>query len=308
MAAAKAFALKVETRRFEKFVHELLSGLTGDEALEVLTPVALEFTKRVVVKMPIDSGRATGGWLPFLEAHGADVTVRGEGVAQGHSEGSFAILRGRNPGIVIINEVPYIMRLEFGHSQQAPHGMVRITMREMRAGNIHGRIASEQTGRIVKAGREEDALIMANEFNNLVMSFEDHINTQMAATVGADNIHFDGVDFDTEDKTLWIVPRVISSIGGMARVGIQNDFVTLQVDIWTKTGDDQETTLKVRQIADTLRSKLHQTQFSIQASSEGTVVGRCVTDEAQVVRVPEPDPTLSHLAVTVPARAVNQTN
>ncbi len=46
---------------------------------------------------------------------------------------------------------------------------------------------------------------MANEFNNLVMSFEDYVNTQVSATVGADNIHFDGVDFNTENKTLWIV-------------------------------------------------------------------------------------------------------
>ncbi len=79
---------------------------------------------------------------------------------------------------------------------------------------------------------------------------------------------------------------MLASLGGQSRSGIQNDFVTLQVDIYTKQGSGQHTTRKAREIADTLRASLHQTQFSIQASSGGTVVGRCVTEEAQVVRVP----------------------
>jgi hypothetical protein len=148
---------------------------------------------------------------------------------------------------------------------------------------------------------------MANEFNNLVMSFETLIETNLAATVGANGIHFDGVDFDSTGVTVWIVPRVLVSAGGMSRASIQNDFVTLQVIIHTKQGAGQQDTLKVRQVADVLRSLLHQSHFSIQATSGGTVVGRCVTEEMEVIRDTPGGSTESVLAVSVPARVVNQT-
>lgn len=35
------------------------------------------------------------------------------------------------PSVVIANQVHYVVKLEFGSSRQAPHGMVRISMKEM---------------------------------------------------------------------------------------------------------------------------------------------------------------------------------
>ena len=36
--------------------------------------------------------------------------------------------------IIIVNGVPYIIILEYGHSKQAPQGFVRITMRQLAFG------------------------------------------------------------------------------------------------------------------------------------------------------------------------------
>ncbi len=148
--AAKGFSLKVETRRFEKFTKELTKGLTSEEATTALTAIALEFLKRVIQRTPKDTSRAAAGWLPFMDAQGVSLGLNGEGVAEGRSEGEFQVRTGARPRVVIINRVPYIFRLEFGHSKQAPNGMVRITMREMRAGNVHGEIAAEEAGKVIR--------------------------------------------------------------------------------------------------------------------------------------------------------------
>jgi hypothetical protein len=61
----------------------------------------------------------------------------GPGAAQGRSEGSFREdLDGANQFIEVTNGVPYIKRLEYGYSTQAPAGMVRVSMRELLAGEV----------------------------------------------------------------------------------------------------------------------------------------------------------------------------
>jgi hypothetical protein len=69
----------------------------------VLRKVALDVQRRVMERTPVDTGRARAGWgLSMTGTHTA----------------------------VIHNSVEYIIPLEYGHSKQAPAGMVRPTIAE----------------------------------------------------------------------------------------------------------------------------------------------------------------------------------
>ena len=68
-----------------------------------------------------------------------------EAVQQGRSEGDFIDhTRGTmNKWVEIVNGVSYILFLEYGYSQQAPHGMVRLSMRELRRGQLPQQMANQ---------------------------------------------------------------------------------------------------------------------------------------------------------------------
>ena len=78
------------------------SEKTQARVQKVISKSANEFANRVIERTPVDTGRAKSGWeLSLTEA---EATLR--------------------------NQVAYIRALEYGHSQQAPQGMVRVTIAE----------------------------------------------------------------------------------------------------------------------------------------------------------------------------------
>lgn len=102
----------------------------------VLRKVALDLHRRVVLRTPVDTGRARGNWQI-----GVNTISRGETGATGGkravaADAGAAALSGladakAGDRVFIVNSVPYIFRLEQGHSQkQAPQGMVAVTLRE----------------------------------------------------------------------------------------------------------------------------------------------------------------------------------
>ena len=101
--------------------------------------MAFEFIKRVIQKTPVDTGRARGGWMSYLLANGQPSNGGGSNpiaIAQGISAGSFEEkFTGSEQFIILVNAVDYIVILEFGSSGQAPAGMMRLTFRELQAGD-----------------------------------------------------------------------------------------------------------------------------------------------------------------------------
>lgn len=111
--------------------------------------VCMEVTNGVVLKTPVDSGRARANWFPSLNAPAGTVTEKTD------RSGSSAIasaqgLAQQAAGKVfyLSNNLPYIRHLEYGlygtpqgsangpktvagYSKQAPAGMVRITLNEV---------------------------------------------------------------------------------------------------------------------------------------------------------------------------------
>lgn len=97
--------------------------------------IALDILGGVVLKTPVKSGRAKGNWQVTL----GDIPSSGEtglfdktgasALAAGEAQ-IFQVEAGED--LWIHNNVPYIQRLEEGHSKkQAPHGMLALTLAEI---------------------------------------------------------------------------------------------------------------------------------------------------------------------------------
>lgn len=129
------FSFSVDTSAFDAFADRLLAGLGVDQQERMLRALGLKFLAMVAPQTPVDTGRARAGWAAMADAEGMPLPIRGnrEAIAKGRTEGSYDMLRGRNSATLRIrNAVPYIVPLEYGHSEQAPAGFTRVTLRQMR--------------------------------------------------------------------------------------------------------------------------------------------------------------------------------
>lgn len=105
------------------------------EVHTVIRKIAFEAFKRVVLRTPVDTGRARANWGVTIGRMSQFTT---EGTDKGGGKTLQAAMEGVNAwstdgSIFLTNNLPYISALEFGHSGQAPQGMVRVTLAEMQA-------------------------------------------------------------------------------------------------------------------------------------------------------------------------------
>jgi hypothetical protein len=101
----------------------------------IMKKVGLQVLKGVVMKTPVDTGRARGGWHLDLNVY--------EGAPEGRTAvfgidvlaAANVTLTGLKFGdsIIISNNVNYIIYLEAGWSGQAPNGMLALTLEEVGA-------------------------------------------------------------------------------------------------------------------------------------------------------------------------------
>lgn len=111
----------------------------------VIRKVAFDLGARIIMRTPVDTGRARANWVlgigaptildatDKIDSHKAPVNSRGLGRSIAKTEllqglAGFDATEGKT--IYITNSVPYIGRLEYGSSKQAPQGMVRLTAAE----------------------------------------------------------------------------------------------------------------------------------------------------------------------------------
>ena len=106
-----------------------------ENADTVVRVVTEDMCGRVIAKTPVDSGRLKGSWLPSIgtmlsgdpntpDASGAVSVARVKATALEAKAGDI---------VYMISNLPYSRRIEYGHSKQAPAGMVRITVSEFSA-------------------------------------------------------------------------------------------------------------------------------------------------------------------------------
>ena len=97
--------------------------------------IALEMFRKIILKSPVDTGRFRGNWqiaigsvpngtLELDDKTGAATIARGAATALGINAGET---------IFFANNLPYARRLEEGYSQQAPDGMVALTIQEFQS-------------------------------------------------------------------------------------------------------------------------------------------------------------------------------
>lgn len=98
--------------------------------------IALDILRRLVMRTPVDTGRARGNWQVSVGSPAqtaVDATDKGGGAT---IEAAVPTVEGWDASkvaIFLMNNVPYISALEDGHSDQAPSGMVKITLAEFDA-------------------------------------------------------------------------------------------------------------------------------------------------------------------------------
>ena len=91
------------------------------KALEsVFRGTSLSLFSRIIRRTPVDTGRARGNWMAGLNSPSETGGEVGATVARARLGDS----------LFLTNNLPYIHRLEYGSSDQAPQGMLRITIAE----------------------------------------------------------------------------------------------------------------------------------------------------------------------------------
>lgn len=125
------------SQRFELEVKNEL-GVAMDEWNTVVRTVTLQAHSRITVRTPVDKGRAKANWFVRIGGAGNKVTENTDKTGTSTiADGAAEIAKYRSlktfPVISLYNNLPYINRLETGYSNQAPIGMVAVTVTELQA-------------------------------------------------------------------------------------------------------------------------------------------------------------------------------
>jgi hypothetical protein len=111
---------------------------TGRTLDEMVQKIAERMFENIVRRTPVDTGWARANWIPSITA--PDVTSPGtpppgkSAPPDALPKISAAVRQGKTGDVFFLtNSVPYIIPLEYGHSKQAPAGMVRLSIEETRA-------------------------------------------------------------------------------------------------------------------------------------------------------------------------------
>lgn len=102
-----------------------------DNAELVVRKVGIDIYSQIIMKSPVDTGRFRANWVVGSSAIGTTTTATDPGGAKTIAAGSQKIMKVQlGQSIWLSNSLPYARRLEYGWSQQAPSGMVRLTIAE----------------------------------------------------------------------------------------------------------------------------------------------------------------------------------
>jgi hypothetical protein len=101
------------------------------EALDAsLREVVIELGNSLIRMSPVDTGRFRGNWQFSIDtpAGGTLADLDPTGTETSARLAGDSILFKAGETAYIVNNLPYAIPLEYGHSDQAPGGMVRVTL------------------------------------------------------------------------------------------------------------------------------------------------------------------------------------
>lgn len=125
--------------QFERDLRMFGEVIVPQELNKLVQRLSLQLLRRIVLKTPVDTGRARGNWIVALNRIPQGIVEIEKLTRQQATDLSLnrgiPIIQKSKPftSISIANNLPYIGVLEFGGSKQAPQGMVRVTLAEIQA-------------------------------------------------------------------------------------------------------------------------------------------------------------------------------
>jgi len=98
---------------------------------EAVRKIALSVFREVIMMSPVDTGRFRGNWQVAINSipQGTLEIDDKSGTVSMNKADAAALKLEVGQAIYLVNNLPYARALEYGHSKQAPGGMVRITVR-----------------------------------------------------------------------------------------------------------------------------------------------------------------------------------
>lgn len=124
--------------QFNTEISRVAKKMIEENVSKFIIMVSLEVFRRIVLRTPVDTGRARGNWQIEINRP-ADGVIEIEGEAGEMASAAMARETGKLIGISpfsivhITNNVPYVYFLEYDkRSSQSPQGMVEITLVEMK--------------------------------------------------------------------------------------------------------------------------------------------------------------------------------
>lgn len=116
---------------FELDIQRFVDRAKGNIDL-VVRKIALDLFRRVIMKSPVDTGRFKGNWQVAIGSIPAGVLEINDKTGSATISKMTAAVLGLKAGqiIYLVNNLEYARPLEYGHSKQAPAGVVRITVQE----------------------------------------------------------------------------------------------------------------------------------------------------------------------------------
>ena len=98
----------------------------------VVRKISLDLLTRIVRRSPVDTGRFRNNWMTSVGSMNSTTSeATDKSGAQAIARAEAALDQARaGDRVFLSNSLPYARRLEYGHSKQAPGGMVRITVQE----------------------------------------------------------------------------------------------------------------------------------------------------------------------------------
>lgn len=119
---------------FTADIHKFIDK-AGANAEAVVRQTCYEIAERVVERTPVDTGYARACWQADLTPQ-VKFRLSGEGSEPAPAPADFGVVIAQmtlGSTLYLMNNARYIRKLEYGHSAQAPQGMVRRTVAEIPA-------------------------------------------------------------------------------------------------------------------------------------------------------------------------------
>lgn len=122
----------MKLNQFQRAIEEKKQAFLRGE-LEARKELLFEVFYRIVLRSPVDTGRFRANWNVGLERNDTNTLAPPDPSGQSAITEALVVLArmtSTQTRVFITNALPYANRLEYGHSDQAPAGMVGVTLAE----------------------------------------------------------------------------------------------------------------------------------------------------------------------------------